>query len=385
MGVRGNPIAYEGWRYNPSTFFMPYTILSIAYPFTPVGLDSTGGSEQILTSLDRYLIDKGHRSIVIAVDGSKVRGELIPSPKCRGPLNEEARRRGSRTHQRLLLDTLTRYPVDLVHMHSLDFHAYLPPSGVPTLATLHLPVDWYPKGIFLQNDRKFFLNCVSSSQHACCPKTNQMLPFVSNGIDLKALNFRNCKESWVLGLGRICPEKGFHLALAAARKAGVGMILAGELFPYPEHIAYFERKIKPLLDSERRFIGPVGAVQKRDLLSAASALLVPSLVAETSSLVTMEALASGTPVIAFEIGALPELVVHGKTGFLAKDWKDMALWIQRRSKLSSLDCRELVEEKNDFKLMGSRYILHYESILKLERNHMLAAAKAQTSWLTDFR
>jgi glycosyltransferase involved in cell wall biosynthesis len=363
---------------------MPYTILSIAYPFTPVGPDATGGSEQILSSLDRYLVDKGHRSIVIAVEGSSVRGELIPSPKCHGTLNGEARYRGSRIHRRILLDTLDRYPIDLVHMHALDFHTYLPPSGVSTLATLHLPVDWYPEEIFSQRDRKLFLNCVSSSQNACCPKTNQMLPFVSNGIDLNAFHFRKRKQPWVLGLGRICPEKGYHLALEAARKAGVGMILAGELFPYREHISYFKKKIKPLLDSQRQFIGPVGPSERRELLSSASALLVPSLVAETSSLVTMEALASGTPVIAFRIGALPELVVHGKTGFLAKNWKEMASLLLRRSELKALDCREAVEQKNDFRVMGSRYISLYQSILKGPVSRMMALPTAQTSWLTDF-
>ena len=88
-----------------------------------------------------------------------------------------------------------------------------------------------------------------------------------------------------------CPEKGYHLALDAAHLAGMALLLAGEVFPYPEHQRYFHEEIGPRLDSTRRFIGPVGGQRKRGLLQRAQCLIVPSLVAETSSLVAMEALA----------------------------------------------------------------------------------------------
>ena len=102
-----------------------------------------------------------------------------------------------------------------------------------------------------------------------------------------------------MALGRICPEKGYHIALDAAARAGVPMVLAGEVFRYPAHEQYFRDEIAPRLDASRRFIGPVGLHRKRRLLSEARCLLAPSLAPETSSLVAMEALACGTPVIAF--------------------------------------------------------------------------------------
>src|SRR5207249_5576489 len=125
-------------------------------------------------------------------------------------------------------------------------------------------------------------------------------------------------------LGRICPEKGFHFALQAAKMARADLLLAGQVFPYASHVEYFESKIVPRLDERRQFVGPVGFHRKKRLLSKAKCLLVPSTVNETSSLVAMEALAAGTPVIAFPSGALPEIVEHGRTGYLVSDVKEMA-------------------------------------------------------------
>lgn len=120
---------------------MGYTVLSVAYPLTEVGENAVGGSEQVLTLLDRSLTEAGHRSLVIAAEGSSVRGTLIPSPTAKGPLDQAIREWGQKIHKELIEDTLSRYSVDVVHMHSLDFHCYLPERRVPTLATLHLPPD----------------------------------------------------------------------------------------------------------------------------------------------------------------------------------------------------------------------------------------------------
>lgn len=361
---------------------MSYTILSVAYPLTPVGPDATGGSEQILSILDRQFTRAGHRSLVIAVEGSQVEGQLIAAPKCSGALNDQVRRWGQRAHQRLLLETLNRYPVDLVHMHALDFHAYLPTSSIPTLATLHLPVDWYPSSIFSLKRKNFYLNCVSWSQEQACPPSDMLLPFVRNGIEVETYEWRAKKQQFVLGLGRICPEKGFHLALEAARNAGVPMILAGELFPYEKHVKYFEREIVPRLDSERRYIGPAGAVKKRELLAAASALLVPSLVAETSSLVTMEALASGTPVIAFKTGALPELIKEGLNGYLVQNETEMGSAISKIGVLKPADCRGSAEVNCSCGGLDQNYMSLYRRMLD-GAEEKRKPVRAGLSWLAD--
>src|SRR5947207_11192880 len=126
---------------------MRLTILNVAYPLTPVGPDAAGGSEQILTLIDRALVENGHRSLVIAAANSVVAGEHIPSPKAPPRLDDSAREWGRSIHLRLIYDALAKYPVDLIHMHGLDFHLYIPETRPPLLATLHLPPDWYPSSV----------------------------------------------------------------------------------------------------------------------------------------------------------------------------------------------------------------------------------------------
>src|SRR5262245_36376618 len=97
------------------------SVLSVAYPFNRVGRDAVGGSEQILAALDRGLTQAGHRSIVIASQGSEVSGELIPTPPSNGLLNGEAHDFGRKQNQLAIQHVLRSEPIDLIHMHSLDF------------------------------------------------------------------------------------------------------------------------------------------------------------------------------------------------------------------------------------------------------------------------
>jgi glycosyltransferase involved in cell wall biosynthesis len=341
---------------------MGLNILSVAYPFTPVGPDAVGGSEQILTLLDRELVKAGHTSHVVAVEGSRVKGNLIPSPKWKGVLDDAARRWGQRAHHAVIEALLQRIPVDLVHMHSLDFHTYLPAAAVPVLATMHLPPSWYPPGVFEIARPATWLHCVSENQRMSCPPSPLLLPTISNGVEIERFQSRIVRRDFVLALGRICPEKGFHVALDAARRARVNMVLAGELFPYNSHQEYYAREISPRLNGRRRFVGPVGFEQKRRLLRQARCLLVPSLVAETSSLVSMEALASGTPVIAFPAGALAEIVDHGRTGFLVENEAEMAKAIQRVGELDPEACRRAAKAHFSAERMVRRYFETYAAI-----------------------
>jgi glycosyltransferase involved in cell wall biosynthesis len=361
---------------------MHRTILSVAYPLTPVGADAVGGSEQILSILDQGLTAAGHRSLVIAAEGSRIQGTLIPSPAATSGLDESVREWGRRVHHQLIEDTLKKYPVDLVHMHSLDFHCYVPTQDVPVLATLHLPPDWYPKHVFELNRPHFQLNCVSWSQHLSCPASPHLTKPIANGVEvfkLEGLPAR--KRTFALALGRVCPEKGFHHALDAARMAGVPLLLAGQVFPYDSHLRYFDEEIRPRLDGERRFIGPIRFARKRSLLSHARCLVIPSTVAETSSLVAMEALACGTPVIAFRSGALPEIVEQGRTGFIVDGVEEMA---QAMSDVDGLDpncCRRAARVRFSAQSMTTEYLGLYERLIG---NHARARAQIAGSEISQW-
>jgi glycosyltransferase involved in cell wall biosynthesis len=371
----------QGNRLRPH---MRQTILSVAYPLTPVGPDAVGGSEQILTLLDSALTKAGHESIVIAAEGSRVSGRLIPSPPAGRTLDDHERLRGQHAHQRLIAETLRRYSVDLVHMHSLDFHSYLPDSSIPILATLHLPPDWYPSWIFEHDRPNFYLNCVSSSQQKACPSSRQLLPYVPNGVPVRSFVTKSVRKDYVLGLGRICPEKGFHFALKAAKMSGSKFLLAGEVFPYAGHLQYFEHEIKPHLDRKRQFIGPVGMARKRHLLSEARCLLVPSTVAETSSLVAMEALAAGTPVVAFASGALPEIIAHGRNGFVVKTVKEMAAAIDACGALDREECRRTAASRFCADQMAKRYFETYSTIIQNARTSWNEPVHSTSSWLVSW-
>jgi glycosyltransferase involved in cell wall biosynthesis len=337
------------------------TILSVAYTLAAAGPDAAGGSEQVLTQLDGALVAAGHRSLVVALAGSAVSGTLLDVPAPSGELTPETAGAAEALFRDRIAEALARFPVDLVHLHGIDFHEVLPPPGPPVLVTLHLPPSWYTEAALRTERPATWFNCVSTTQQAACPPLRLVGP-IANGVPVDRLAARHAKREFVLALGRICPEKGLHLALDAAREAEVPMLLAGEVFRYSAHQRYFREEIAPRLDRRRRFLGPVGFAAKRQLLTAARALLVPSLVAETSSLVAMEALACGTPVIAFESGALPDIVEHGRTGFIVGDAEEMARAIQRVGEIDPATCRATARRRFSVERMTHEYLVLYEKL-----------------------
>ncbi|MBW3623947.1 MAG: glycosyltransferase family 4 protein [Armatimonadetes bacterium] len=341
---------------------MSLTVLSVAYPFAPVGTGAVGGAEQILTHLDHALVREGHRSLVVACEGSESAGTLIPTPAPPGVITDEVKAEIQHQHRRNVERALERWPVDVIHMHGIDFHEYLPPPGVPALVTLHLPPDWYPDEVYRLDRPDTYLHCVSASQRRRCPPGVDLLPEIENGVPLDDLYARHAKRNFAFTMGRICPEKNFHTALDAGKRVGVPVLLAGEVFPYEWHMQYFREEIEPRLDHQRRFIGPVGLARKRRLLTAARCLLQPSLAPETSSLVAIESLACGTPVIAFPSGALPDIIEHGKTGFIVQSMEEMADAIQAAGEIDPETCREVARERFSLERMVERYFDAYRQI-----------------------
>lgn len=343
---------------------MSITVLSVAFPFARVAPDAVGGAEQVLSRLDEGLVRAGHRSIVVASADSSVRGRLVPARIAQGPPDDDDERRRTWTAHRAAIEQALRdFDVDLVHMHGVDFAEYLPPPGeVPVLVTLHLSPAWYPAHVFGLDREDVHLQCVSRSQHAQCPPAPRLLAPIANGVPVRERPPPVRRHEFALALGRICAEKNWHAALDAGRLAGVPVVLAGRVFPYDAHRDYFAAQVAARLDGTRRFIGPVGPRARHRLLARARCLLVPSLAPETSSLAAMEALACGTPVVAYPNGALPEIVEDGVTGFLVQSPHEMAEAIRRCDGIPRARCHAIARERFDARRMLEQYFDVYHRL-----------------------
>jgi glycosyltransferase involved in cell wall biosynthesis len=351
-------------------------ILNVAYALLPVDNGSGGGAEQILSLVDRGLVESGHNSLVIAAAGSQLAGVHIPTQALNGRSIDAEREKAHREHRRRIQETLLHHDIDLIHFHGLDFEGYLPDTSVPKLATLHLPVAWYPKRIF--EVAGLNLVCVSKTQAKTVPP-DVAASVVPNGIDLSAFRPTAAKSGSLLWLGRVCPEKGTAIALRVAHRLGRRLTIAGPVHTFRSHKAYFRHEVEPLLDRDRRYIGPVDLAGKRKLLSEAHCLLIPSLAPETSSLVAMEAAASGTAVVAFRSGALPEVVEDAKTGFIVEDEAGMTQIIEQANLISPQRCREHAERHFDFRKMVAGYLKLYERILAGSLTDRTSAAPTGSS------
>jgi glycosyltransferase involved in cell wall biosynthesis len=342
---------------------MGLTVLSVAYPLAPVRPDTAGGAEQVLAMLDEALVRQGHRSLVVACEGSQVAGELIATPRPGGLLTEGAATAARVRHHTAIEEVLARERIDVVHMHGQDFQSYLPPPGLPVLVTLHVPRTWYAANAFPLTRSRTYLHCVSGAQRRTWPGDMSLLPEIENGVPVELYRSRVYKRRFALALGRICPEKGFHIALEAAERAATPLLVAGEVYRYEAHERYFNEMFLPRLNgTARRFLGPVAFERKRRLLAGARCLLAPSLAPETSSLVAMEALASGTPVIAFPSGALADIVEHGRTGFLVRDAVEMADSIEAAGNLDPEVCRRAARARFSADRMITQYFERYEAL-----------------------
>jgi len=335
-------------------------VLNVAYPLLPVGPGSGGGAEQILYLLDRGLAERQIDSLVIAAEGSRVSGKLWPTPVAHDEITEAMRSEAHTLHRRTMEKVLASEHVDVIHFHGLDFGAYVPQTSVAKAVTLHLPIPWYdPVSL---DDREIHLVAVSEAQAASAGGMT-ISRVVRNGIDTSRHLPGDRERTSLLWLGRICPEKGTHIALEVARGADLPLIVAGPVHPFASHRDYFRREVEPLLDNKRVYVGPVDLKEKAKLLSRARALLIPSLAPETSSLVAMEAASSGTPAIAFRSGALPEVVQNGITGFIADDVAGMIEAVAQIGHISPLRCRQHAIENFSSERMVDNYLSLYRDLL----------------------
>lgn len=390
---------------------MSKRLLLVAYPLLPVSESSAGGAEQILWTLERELSARGWETEVAACAGSQVSGELLATDVAESNSEQEqsqlqeqgqllhpskrsldgapAQEQGQLPHvsqQKANVGHPVVYghksadghPEDrfaerarehadrvVVACASGDFAMVLDHSGhffrhaarvdSYVLATLHLPRQLYAAGAFEGLAKNVYFNCVSDSQRREFMDLPRMLGVVRNGIAVERFATVGRRSGYLLWMGRVCPEKAPHLAIAAARRAALPIVLAGQVYPFRWHENYWEREVKPLIDGDRvRWVPLPSFAEKAKLLREARALLVSSRIAETTSLVALEAMASGTPVIAFAAGALTEVVTK-ETGFLVRNVEGMAEACGEVNRIRAQDCRAWVKREYSAKAMVDGY------------------------------
>ncbi len=332
---------------------MSKRLLLVAYPLLPVSEASAGGAEQILFTLERELMARGWSTEVAACAGSVVGGELMATGEAPRGLDGFAER--EREHAERVVEACAKEEFAMVLDHSGHFFRHAARVRGNVLATLHLPRSLYGEQAFEGLADNVHFNCVSDAQRADFMDIPRMLGVVRNGIAVERFPLAGRKSSYVLWLGRVCPEKAPHLAIEAAKLARLPIVVAGQVYPFRWHEDYWQEKVKPLIDGERvRWVPLPSFAEKTRLLREARALLVTSQVAETTSLVALEAMASGTPVITFGAGALGE-VVPKETGFIVGDVAEMAAACGAVSQIRALDCRAWVAREYSAEAMADGY------------------------------
>jgi len=347
-------------------------ILYTAYPLLPVSNESCGGAEQMLSVLESEMSERGHITTIAACAGSHAAGAVFATGR-ETTAPDSLPERNSEHEQRILeLVTRTRGSrptFDLIHDKSGSFWKRAAECNVPVLATLHLPRHFYPEVLFRQFPASVYFNCVSDAQSRSFADLPRMLGVVRNGIQVSQFPLKREKQDYLLWIGRICEEKAPHLAIDVAQRTGLPLILAGQVYPFSYHQRYYNEHIRPHLGNGTPSISffetPIFD-RKLELLENARALLIPSLVDETSSLVAMEAMACGTPVIGFRRGAIPEVVIDRVTGFVVNDVEEMAEAVWRAWEVNPHACRAHVETSHSAVRMAVEYEQLYERVLALD-------------------
>jgi glycosyltransferase involved in cell wall biosynthesis len=261
---------------------------------------------------------------------------------------------------------LARYDerFDVVHDHcGFTALAMADRLDTPFVHTLHGQFTASTAAFYARHGHKAALVGISGAQLASAPAGLAPVGSIPNPIDVQAWPLREQKDDYLLWIGRMTPEKGPHRAIAAALAAGVPLVLAGVIQPGQQ--AFFDSEVAPHVDGERvRFVGEVGGSVKRALFAGARALLVPIRWEEPFGMVMVEALACGTPVIAFPEGAARELVVDGQTGFLVEDERAMAAAVSRLPSIAARDCRAWVAEHCDVDVVAAAYERAYLSVVQ---------------------
>jgi glycosyltransferase involved in cell wall biosynthesis len=338
-------------------------IAQLAPPWITVPPAGYGGTEWVVQQLCDGLTERGHEVVLYATGDSHTAAELhalFPRqmPEVLGQTSYDAR------HVSHAFADIERRGVDLVHDHSgfvgVAFARYL---GTPFVHTVHCSFDEQAYPFYDQFRDAVAYVGISTYQQSMAPPGMNWAGLAYNAIAVDEWPFTPGKDDYLLAFGRICEAKGFHLAIEAARRAGRRLIMAGALQePYRD---YFEERIEPHIDGDRVvYEGEVSDERRRELFARAHAYLFPITWPEPFGLVMIEALACGTPVVALRAGSVPEVVDHGRTGFVCDGFEEFVAAIDRVGELDPAAGRRAVEERFTVERMVADYEAIYRRVLE---------------------
>jgi glycosyltransferase involved in cell wall biosynthesis len=338
----------------------------IAPPAVPVPPPAYGGTESIIDRLARGLVDAGHDVLLAAAANSE-----CPVPQVAGTEEVVAEAPVTADSVTELRHVITSYAaladVDVVHDHTLTGPLYRRSRpGQPVVTTAHGPFDAMLSPIY-QAMRGVAVLAIS--RHQATTATGVTLAgVIHHGMDVDLVPVGSGDGGYASFLGRMSPEKGPREAALVARAAGVPLRMAAKLRE-PAEREYFDAQVKRLLCSDVEFLGELGPDDKLRLVGESFALLNPMQWAEPFGLVMIEALATGTPVVATPVGSAPEIVDDGVTGFLRSGRRQLAAALMQAAHLDRAACRAVVASRFSTERMVSDHVRVYQDLMSGPTQH----------------
>jgi len=337
----------------------PLRVGLIAPPWVAVPPPVYGGTELVIDLLARGLLAAGHDVMLFSTgDSTCPVDRRWRYPQALGTTADlVAELAHVETAYRNMAD------VDIIHDHTMTgpTWAELPFDSTPVVTTVHGPfTDEFRRLYATAARRGASLIAISQHQRNSAPEV-PIAGVIHHGLDVDTIPVGNGDGGYVLFLGRMHPDKGAHRAIAAARAAGLEIVLAAKMWE-PAERRYFAERVKPLLGRDAVYVGECGAEEKFELLAGARALVNPIRWPEPFGLVMAEALACGTPVVAFREGAAPEIVDHGTTGFLSIDEDDLAASLSRIGEIDRGACRAAAESRFSTRRMVNDHVSLYRRL-----------------------
>lgn len=331
-------------------------------PELPVPCREYGGIERIVEMLIHGLLKRGHEVVLFADERSRVPCELVPYPG-----KSSFSKSDSFKNMRVLARETRRRGVNIIHSHSRLL--YLLPVltfSIPKIMTYHRHISRGPVllGSILSAGRLHFTAVAGHLFRHVGRQSHWHV--VYNGVPLHLYDFKPSviPDAPLVFLGRVEYIKGTHLAIEVAQKSGRRLLIAGNI--PSEHQDYFENQIRPkLIPGRIDYLGPVDDKAKNKLLGEAACLLMPILWEEPFGLVVAEALACGTPVIALNRGAMPEILTDSVNGFLCDSVNQMVDAVNRLGQIQRRDCRQTAERRFSDDVIVNEYEKLYKA---LQRN-----------------